>query len=1003
MWGRQVMQRTERRTGGSGGTSTRGRRALALVSASVLAVLAVPTAAQADIVSNTVVAGGSPSVVAGDTTTIGYTIQNQNNRDGDVQNSCNPGDTTPATLTVNKPTAVTVTPATRVFSDCTTQYFDFSSSTPGTYAISVSITDAGGGTYLTSGASFTLTVTKPAVVNTAPTVAIANVVNGSSYEFGNVPVARCNVTDKEDGNSSFDASLAPITGPRAAEGLGSQTASCDYTDTANGGGLNAKASATYTIVDTRKPLVTVDAPDPVEATDARTPVEFAASAYDAVDGVRPVTCATSGGASYASGDGFPVGTTTLSCAATDKAGNTGTSDPFDVVVRDTTAPVVTTSANLAVGNDDPIVTYEAATASDLVDGELAATCLPASGTRFGLGTTTVTCSATDQAGNEGTETFTVEVQDVTKPVVTVPSNLTVEATGPTGAAVDFAAAIGEDDVDGVLEVTCSKDSGTVFPLGQTTVTCSATDSSSNTGDSSFTVTVEDTTAPAVQVPADVTKEATSAAGAPASFSGSATDAVDGTVGTVCDPASGSTFALGTSTVTCTATDAAGNTGTGSFTVTVVDRTAPSVEVPADEVAEATGPNGAKVTYGDVSAGDLVDGPMNPSCTQASDSLFALGITTVTCTAIDAAGNKGSKSFTVTVQDTTPPEVQAPANLVKGNDSSTGAVVAYTGAAASDLVSGDVPVTCDPASGSAFRLGITTVTCQATDAAGNTGSADFTVEVQDQTKPVVTVPADIIKEATGPNGAVVTYMGVTASDDVDGPLTATCSKASGTVFPLGTTTVTCSAKDKAGNPGDNTFSVTVEDTLAPNLTVSSARSATATSANGAAVTFSAPSATDIVDGPVAASCDKASGSVFPLGSTTVTCTATDRAGNTGTETFTVTVTAAWSGILQPVNTDGSSIFKLGSTVPVKFQLTGASAGITNLSARLYLQRVGAGATGTVLEAVSTSSATTGNLFRYDATSGQYVFNLNTKTLSAGTYQLRIDLGDGVSRTVNISLK
>ena len=109
------------------------------------------------------------------------------------------------------------------------------------------------------------------------------------------------------------------------------------------------------------------------------------------------------------------------------------------------------------------------------------------------------------------------------------------------------------------------------------------------------------------------------------------------------------------------------------------------------------------------------------------------------------------------------------------------------------------------------------------------------------------------------------------------------------------------------------------------------------------------------------------------------------------------------MLQPINADGSSIFKLGSTVPVKFQLTGASAGINNLVARLYLQRIGAGATGSDIEAISTSNATTGNLFRYDATAGQYIFNLGTKTLSAGTYKLRIDLGDGVLRTVNITLK
>jgi hypothetical protein len=457
-------------------------------------------------------------------------------------------------------------------------------------------------------------------------------------------------------------------------------------------------------------------------------------------------------------------------------------------------------------------------------------------------------------------------------------------------------------------------------------------------------------------------------------------------------------------VICSATDAAGNTGSDVFFVTVRDTTAPVVTVPADVTAEATGPNGAKVAYGDVSAVDIVDGPMNPSCSKASDTVFALGTTTVTCSAIDAANNKGTNSFTVTVVDTTKPDVHAPANMVVGNTSGTGADnVVYTGATADDLVSGNLPVTCTPASGSTFPLGINTVTCSATDAAGNTGQATFTIEVQDQTKPEVTVPADIVEEATGPNGATVNYFGVNATDDVDGPLTATCSKAAGTVFPIGTTTVTCSATDAAGNKGDNTFTVTVQDTLAPKLTVSANKTATATSANGATVTYTAPTATDIVDGSVAASCDKASGSVFPLGTTTVTCKATDAAGNTGEKQFTVTVTAAWSNVLQPINVDGSSIFKLGSTVPVKFQLTGASAGINNLVARLYIQRIGPGGAGSDIEAISTSNATTGNLFRYDATAGQYIFNLGTKTLSTGTYKLRIDLGDGVLRTVNITLK
>ena len=164
--------------------------------------------------------------------------------------------------------------------------------------------------------------------------------------------------------------------------MGSQTASCNYDDA---GGLNAKATATYSIVDTSKPLVTVDAPATTEATGALTPVTFAASAYDAVDGTRPVTCKTAGGTTYASGGSFPVGTTTLTCSATDKAGNTGISDPFNVVVTDTTAPEVTTPANIVVGNDAATVTYANATATDLVDGTVPASCTPASGTKFALG------------------------------------------------------------------------------------------------------------------------------------------------------------------------------------------------------------------------------------------------------------------------------------------------------------------------------------------------------------------------------------------------------------------------------------------------------------------------------------------------------------------------------------------------------------------------------------------------------------------------------------------
>ena len=113
--------------------------------------------------------------------------------------------------------------------------------------------------------------------------------------------------------------------------------------------------------------------------------------------------------------------------------------------------------------------------------------------------------------------------------------------------------------------------------------------------------------------------------------------------------------------------------------------------------------------------------------------------------------------------------------------------------------------------------------------------------------------------------------------------------------------------------------------------------------------------------------------------------------------------SWSGILQPIDPDGNSLFKLGSTVAVKFQLAAASAGIANAVATLTAMKITSSLTGTDIEAVSTSAATTGNTFRYDPTSGQYVFNLDTKPLSRGTWLLSIDLHDGVTRRATISLK
>jgi hypothetical protein len=100
------------------------------------------------------------------------------------------------------------------------------------------------------------------------------------------------------------------------------------------------------------------------------------------------------------------------------------------------------------------------------------------------------------------------------------------------------------------------------------VKCTATDTSGNSSSASFTVTVADTHAPVISVPAPITVNASGTGGASVTYTATATDAVDGAITPTCTPASGSTFLPGATTVTCTATDAHGNTGHASFVVTV---------------------------------------------------------------------------------------------------------------------------------------------------------------------------------------------------------------------------------------------------------------------------------------------------------------------------------------------------------------------------------------------------------------------------------------------------
>jgi len=182
---------------------------------------------------------------------------------------------------------------------------------------------------------------------------------------------------------------------------------------------------------------------------------------------------------------------------------------------------------------------------------------------------------------------------------------------------------------------------------------------------------------------------------------------------------------------------------------------------------------------------------------------------------------------------------------------------------------------------------------------------------------------------------------------------------------------------------------------------------ATSTSGAKVTYTTPTAVDAVDGPVAVSCPRSSGSTFAPGMTKVTCTAIDRAGNAADLSFTVWVQyqapADGSFFLKPIRPDSSSVFKIGRAVPVKFQLLGASAGITNLVARLTVTKLSGTIRGNVDCEGDEDGEDTDMLFKYRKAKGIYGYRWKTSGGSPGTYRLRADLGDGVAHEVNVSLK
>ncbi len=545
-------------------------------------------------------------------------------------------------------------------------------------------------------------------------------------------------------------------------------------------------------------------------------------------------------------------------------------------------------------------TYSGTNALDgETDNNTATNPFPAGGFTTGSGisfSTSVILTVTDINGNTDTCTATVTVEDNIDPTIACPADITVNNDpNSCGAVVTFTAPVGSDNCAGAATTqTAGLESGSVFPIGTTINSFEVTDSFGNSVECSFTVTVIDNEAPSITCPADITVSNDSGAcDAIVSYVLVSNDnCPDATITQTSGLASGEAFPIGTTTNTFEIIDASGNSNSCSFTVTVNDTEAPVLTCPSDiTIDNDLGQCGAQVVYNVSGSDNCPNETLTQTSGLPSGSFFPVGTTTVSYELEDASGNLVSCSFDVTVNDSEAPTINCPSNIVAVNDAGLcSAVVNYTITSGDNCPGVSVTQTTGLASGSAFPIGITTNTFVITDAAGNTTSCSFDVQVNDAEAPIISCPTDITaSNDLGACSAIINYA-VNGSDNCPGTtITQTSGLASGSAFPIGITTNTFQITDAAGNTSTCSFNVIVNDTESPeincpgNINVSNDPGLC-----GAEVTFAVTGSDNCSGTSITQTSGLPSGSLFPIGITVNTFTITDASGNSATCSFEVKV-------------------------------------------------------------------------------------------------------------------
>ncbi len=799
----------------------------------------------------------------------------------------------------------------------------FGTANGSTQVVTFTVTDAAGNTQ-TCSTVLTLADNELPTINCAPTVRTINANNNCNYqtlagEFNPVFADNCNATLTHNyapgpQNSTLAGAIFPI---------GNTIVNFTATDANNN---TATCAITVQVIDNQNPIFITCPANITVGNDVDKCGANVTFATPIVNDNCGATVTQSVG--LLSGALFPVGTTPVTFGAVDAAGNPATCT-FSITVMDMQMPkAICTDFTV---NLSPIGT--ATITPTNINGGSSDNCtisptLAASQTAFdcsNVGLNYVTLSVTDAAGNVNNCVSTVTVKDVTSPLITCPANVTLNSC--SSPVPDVASLTTATDACGIATITQNPAAGVLFGQNQgngLTITLTATDVNGNTSTCVVTVQVIDNQNPIfIACPASTTVSADPGE-CDAAVTYSIPTAFDNCPGMIVTRttgfASGEEFPVGTTTVTYVATDAANNTVSCTFNVTVTDNEKPQITTcpPARTINTSTGvlndcqgliPN----MLVEIIATDNCTNTVALSASAVQNPIAGTAFGTangstqiVTFTVTDAAGNTQTCPTLLTLVDDQLPTINCAPTL---RTVSSNANCSYqTIAAEFDPVFADncgATLTHNYApgpqsgtlAGAIFPVGNTTVNFIVTDANSNTSTCSLTVRVLDNQNPLfINCPANItVNNNAGECGAHILYTAPGSNDNCGAVIVQTVGPVSGSLFPIGTTPITFIATDTSGNPVTCTFTITVNDNEKPQITTCPPARNINTSTgilndcqgavpNMLAEIIAADNCTNAIALSASAVQNPITGSAFGIvnGSTqVVTFTVTDAAGNTQT--------------------------------------------------------------------------------------------------------------------------